>query len=161
LYRAAEKYHVAIVKALFWKSKIRVVYQMTDRYKFKMSEEEERKCQEMIRLFSNFFHKRGELCAVKAGDYGYVIFWDISHGCFESNIICRDAKTIYRELMQLWEVDYLYYTGRVNGCSDFDAAEEAMTPRQREYQTKMKAYYKRKAEEILSSTKNSSLPHKK
>lgn len=120
-----------------------------NRYEIKITKEEDERCQRMIRLFEDFLQKREGLCVVRTERYGYVVLLGARSNSFEENVICRNAKEIYDELMRIWEVDYLYETGMENGCEDFDSSEENMTPAQREYRDKVRHYYGSKAEEIF------------
>lgn len=120
-----------------------------DRFEWKMTEKEDQKCKRVLELFQNFLNKQEGTCILKTERYGYVVLYDIAHSSFGYNAICRDAEDLFEEIMQVWNLEYLYKAGMQNDCDDFDTSEKMLSPEQREYWKKAQRYYNKKLDEIL------------
>ena len=117
----------------------------------KFTEEEDERCRQVIELFADFLVEKQNICIARAEGCGYIVLLDITGGYFESSRICSQAEALYKELIRIWEVEYLFRTGMEHGCSDFETSEEALTEEQRAYWEEKRSSYRSALERILQT----------
>lgn len=116
-----------------------------------MTKQIDSQCRQVLLLFSDFLTKEKEICIVKSNEYGYIFLSDIVCGAFEYNAICHTAEMLFREIMFVWEANYLYDIALKNKEDDLEIEEPVLSSEQQSYFDNMKKYFSQELEQILAS----------
>ena len=106
---------------------------------------------QVVEIFADYLAEKKDIYVTVIEELGFVLLRDLRGDFFDGNVVCQKAERLFEELQELWEADYLFHTGLLNGCEDFNSSEESLTSIQREEREQIRRERRQKLAAILNT----------